>query len=81
MTRKDKGATRRKARATGDDDKTLHLRLTPDDQQRLRVILGHMLTAPESVLESVSYAGAVRYAMRRFVENPPAHVKQAAGGS
>jgi hypothetical protein len=77
LTRTDKGASRRKAREPESDDKTLHLRLTPDDQQRLRAILGHMLTAPEAVPESVSYAGALRYAMRRCVEN--LHTKAARG--
>jgi hypothetical protein len=67
----------RKYRSTeGDDDSTLHLRLTAADRQRLRAILSFMLEDPDADRrERISYAGAVRYSMRHCVERPPAHVR------
>jgi hypothetical protein len=66
----------RGAEPNADDDTTLHLRLGKEDRERMRSILGFMIQDPEiDRRERVSYAGAVRYAMRRCVENPPAHVK------
>ena len=81
MKRADKPAVpvvgRRKYTSTEGDDTTIHLRLTPDDRQQLRAILGFMLQDPEcDSRERVSYAGALRYSMRLCVERPPAHVKQ-----
>lgn len=72
---------RRKYRSTEGDDTTLHLRLTKEDRQQLRAVLGFMLLDPECderERERVSYAGAVRYAMRLCVERPPAHVQSPA---
>jgi hypothetical protein len=77
LARTGKGATRRKQRSAEGDDTTLHLRLTPEDQKRLRAIVGRMLVDPEvDQHERVSYAGAVRYAIRLCVERPPVHGKQ-----
>jgi hypothetical protein len=70
---------RRKYNSAEGDDTFIHLRLTPEDRQQLRAVLGFMLQDPECdsparPSERVSYAGAVRYALRLCVERPPAHV-------
>lgn len=68
MNRAARAPKRRANTSAEDNHKTLHLALTPEDEQRLRTILGRMLADPEACHERVSYASAVRYAMRLCIE-------------
>jgi hypothetical protein len=61
----------------------LHARLSLEEQSQLDTVLGWMVSEPPSVRrrrladhprEKLSYAGAIRFALRRCVEEPPAHV-------
>lgn len=61
----------------------LHARLSPEEQSQLDTVLGWLVREPLSLRrrrlddhprEKLSYAGAIRYALRRCVENPPSHV-------
>jgi hypothetical protein len=82
MKRTDKPRARKERgmEPNADVDTTLHLRLTAEDRQHLRTILGYMLEDPEiDRRERVSYAGAVRYSMRQLVERPPSHVQAKVG--
>lgn len=74
VTRAEKAAPRRKYRTTeAEEDTTLHLRLTPELRRQLRLVLGRMLEDPHADRrERVSYAGAMRYALRDCVERLPA---------
>lgn len=57
------------------------VRLPEEDRGDLKKILGWMLYDPALLdsRERLSYTNAVRYAVRRCLANPPAHVKEAAG--
>ena len=65
-----------------DRDITLHLRLSPDEQRGLKTVLRWMLYDPElyDSRQRPSYASAVRYSLRRLLDNPPSHVVEAGGG-
>ena len=61
-----------------DDGDWLHMRLLGEDRARLKRILGRMLVADElGENESISFAGAARYAFRRCLDLAPA---ETAGG-
>lgn len=63
------------------EESPLTIRLPAEDQRGLKTILGWMLYDPELLdsRERLSYTGAVRYALRRCLANPPAHVEAAEG--
>lgn len=72
-----------RARREGADEASspITIRLPAEDQRDLKTIIGWMIYDPELLdsRERLSYTSAVRYALRRCLANPPAHV-EAAGG-
>ncbi len=75
-------AHRARREAAEETQPPITVRLPAEDHGDLKTILGWMLYDPELLdsRERLSLTGAVRYAVRRCIANPPAHVKEAAGG-
>jgi hypothetical protein len=71
---------KRKNQSKGDKGRIV-IRLPREDQQRLRKVLSWMLYDPAlfDTRERPNYTNAMRYALTRCLEHPPAHV-EASGG-
>lgn len=75
-----RAAQARRGDKTPEDRDWLHMCLLGEDRARLKRILGHLLDGAERQDgESISFAGAARYAFRRCSETL-ADPKEAAGG-
>jgi hypothetical protein len=78
-----RAAQARRGEKPAEDRDWLHMCLVGEDRARLKRILAHLLTLDGAELadnESVSFAGAARYAFRKAADSLPAQLKEMAGG-
>lgn len=61
----------------GNEDTTLHLRLSPEEAAELDIIVGWMSLDPKirRLRARLGREKAIRYAVGYLIENPPEHAK------